>query len=134
MLPAALGEDLYCLSIDTTWSSVDHTAKEGPIVVGVAHGDLSVTEIKEATEAEMTDPDDIIARERARRPVRTIGVFDGETENEKLNDGRMLRTKMKFSVGDGHQPVLWAKNKDTAQLTTGTLIKVNGVLYGRWQR
>ncbi len=72
---ANFGEDIFIVSIDGNWAIAVLTAGEVPIEVGYAHSDLSVSEIKEALEAELTDPDDIIAKEHARRPVRRAGQF-----------------------------------------------------------
>ncbi len=135
LLGADLGEDIYVLSIDGLWSIRELTAGEQPIQVGYAHKDLTVTEIKEATEAEVTDPDDIIAKERARRPVRRAGVFaKGAEVDYTLAHGEHIRTKMKFSVGNGHNICIWAKNKSGSTLTTGGFVQCSGTLYGRWQR
>ncbi len=77
LFSAALAEDLFVISVDASWAMFDHTAGEGPIGVGFTHNDLSVTEVAEALVAEVTDPSDIIARERAARPVRRTGQFPG---------------------------------------------------------
>ncbi len=129
-----LGEDLYVVSIDATWTIHGLTATQGPIDVGFAHGDLSVTEVAEALDAEQTDPDDIIARERARRPVRRAGKFPGLSTNEALADGEKIRTRMRMSIGDGHDINIWARNKSDAPMTTGAVVDIDGVIYGRWQR
>ncbi len=132
-----LGEDFFWLSIDCTWSIQSLTAAQGPIGVGVAHGDLTVSEIGEALDATLADPDDIIARERARRPVRRAGMFrvNLNDEPEVLNDGRAIRTRTKFSVGDGHTLSLWARNQGGSALsTTSPVIECQGQIYGRWQR
>ncbi len=131
---SGFGEDIYVLSVDALWALHTHTAGEGPISVGLAHGDLTVTEIKENLQAEMTDPDDIIAKERSRRPVRKSGIFSGLNTEEALANGEQIRTKVKFSVGDGHNLNAWAFNQSGAALTTGTVIQVIGTIYGRWQR
>ncbi len=129
-----LGEDLYIISVDGTWTLKGATATEGAIAVGLAHGDLSVAEILEALTAELTDPDDIIQKERARRPVRKVGAFPVLSSNEALKHGDEIRTKVKFSVGDGHTLDMYAFNKSGATLTTGAAVQCSGVIYGRWQR
>ncbi len=129
-----LGEDLFVVSIDALWSMLEHTAAEGPVVVGFAHSDLSVGEVAEALAAEVTDPDDIIAKERARRPVRRSGIFSGLNTDESLNQGVMQRTAMRFSVGNDFNIAAFAQNQSGATLTTGTLIRVSGTIFGRWQR
>ena len=129
------GEDIYIISLDANYSIHTLTAGQVPIVVGWAHGDLTNAEISEAVTAEQTDPDDIIAREKARRPVRTVGVFaEGGTADMSLNDGVQLRTKIKFSVGDGHGLNFWVFNRSDNTLTTGAVVSAFGTLYGRWQR
>ncbi len=128
------GEDLYVISVDITLGLRGHTASETPIMFGLAHSDLTDAEILEALNAEVTDPDDIIAKERAKRPVRKIGGFYGTIAEPVFNDGKKYRQKMAFTVGDGHDISLWAKNQSGAALTTGTIIEYDGVIYGRWKR
>ncbi len=134
MLGASLGEDLFCISVDINWALRGFTAAEGPISVGVAHSDYSVGEIGENLDAELTDPDDKIQQERARRLVRRSGMFPGLASNEVLNQGTPLRTTMKFSVGDTFNPSIWARNLGPSALTTGAIVQLDGTLYGRWQR
>jgi len=133
-LPAAFGEDFYIHSVFANWAMRNYTAGEGPISIGYTHGDLSVTEVLEALTAEVTDPDDIIAKERSRRPVRKLGNFPGLNTEETFQDGRMVRSGIGFTVGDGHQFECWALNNSAATLTTGTILEIDGVLYGRWLR
>ncbi len=133
MLGAVLGEDLYCISVDATYTLRDKDTGEGPIQIGYHHSDLSVTEVAEALAAQVTDPDDIIAKERARRPVRRAGVFPIAGTDVEIRHGAKFRTKLGWSTGDGHNPALWVKNEDSTTLAAGTLI-VGGTLFGRWQR
>ncbi len=129
------GEDIYVISIDAAWTLVTSDADDGPIEVGWCHGDLSVAEVAEALDAEVSDPDDIIAREHARRPVRAVGVFPGATAaSEQLFDGAIRRRKMRFSIGDGHNLNAWARNNAGSDLVAGASIEVTGTIYGRWQR
>ncbi len=133
-LGANFGEDIYLLSVDAVATLMEQTVNEGPTTYGFSHSDLSVTEIQENLEAELTDPDDIIARERSRRPVRTSGVFPGIADSETVNQGNPKRTKLRFSVGDGHNLNVWVWNNGGGPKTGGSDLQVNGVIYGRWQR
>ncbi len=128
------GEDFYCFSADLNFGLDENDELEGPITVGLAHGDLSVVEVAEADDASLTDPDDIIQRERARRPVRRVGKFSGATARENLNHGVNIRRKIGFSVGDGHSMIAWARNRSGVNLTGSMRLTFDGVLYGRWQR
>ncbi len=128
------GEDIFVISIDSLWAIRDLTSGETPIEVGFAHGDLQVSELIATLVVELTDPDDIIAREVARRPVRRAGVFGASGTDLVLNDGKHIRTTMKISIGDGHNVSVWAANRSGATLTTGAIVEFSGTLYGRWQR
>ncbi len=129
------GEDFFMVGMKATWTMDDNTTGENPLDVGFAHGDLSVSEILEAIDASQADPDDIIAVERARRPVRKVGTFsESVLTKNTLNDGKAITTRFKRSIGDGHALDLFAVNRSGATLTTGTRIIVDGHLYGRWQR
>lgn len=132
--PITLGEDLFVISTEFLISLRGLTAGEGPIEVGFAHGDLSITEIKEFLDAHLTDPDDITVKEKLTRPVRRIGMFPGLSGNEVLNNGIPIKTKGKFTIGDGHTFSLWVMNHSGAALTTGSAIRVDGKVYGKWLR
>ncbi len=134
-LIAALDEDLFIISADLMWQLTGVTLGEGPIGVGVAHGDLTDVEIAENLNVGLTGPDDIIGREKSRRPVRKAGMFSAALNaGVNLNDGKAVRTKVKFSVGNGKTVKCYAVNRSGATLTTGAKIRVDGTVYGRWQR
>ncbi len=130
----AFGEDIFIMSIDCTFALREFSVNEAPLFFGYAHGDLTVAEILEAINAEVTDPDDIIANEFARRPVRKVGGFVGDEVEPIYNDGKKVRQRIKFSVGDGHTIDVWVKNQSGAILTTGAILELDGVIFGRWQR
>ncbi len=134
-LTAVFGEDLYIISVDALWALRDHTPGETPLQLGFSHGDLSTAEVLENLNAEVINPDDIIAKERARRPVRTVGHFSkGGVGEQTLNDGKLLRTKVKFMVGNGFSLSFWVCNRNGSSLTTNAIVEINGVIYGRWVR
>ncbi len=128
------GEDFFWVGMKATWAIRGNTAGEVPIAIGFCHGDLSVTEIVEWADASVSDPDDIIANERSRRPARKVGTFGGAGGDQDISDGDMILTRFKRSVGDGHDASLWAINNSGATLTTGAVVLVDGWIYGRWQR
>ncbi len=128
-LSSVVDSDVWAMSMKCTWALEAHTAGEGPITVGVAHGDYANSEIKEALEAQASwDSGDKVATEQAKRKVRTVGKFSGALATEVLNDGRMIKTKLGFVLEIGETLSIWAWNKDTNQLTTGTLLQVEGGL------
>ncbi len=114
------------MSHTATWSIANHTAGQGPIVVGFAHGDYTVTEIKESLEsAGSISIGDKIANERTNRLIRRVGTFDGASTEETLNDGRAIKVRLNWAIPIGTNLNLFAYN-DGGDLTTGTILHVNG--------
>lgn len=117
---ATLASGGFIVAADLMWAIRDVVSGEGPIEVGVAHGDYSVTELKEALEASASaDPGDLVAREHARRLLRKSGFFPGFSTEEVLNDGRVKRTKVRFALADGSTLAAYAYNRSGAALTVG---------------
>ncbi len=104
-----------------TWGLNDLTVPQGPITVGYAHSDYSVTEIKECLEAfAAIDQGDKIARERANRLVRIVGTFPSQGVSlgqAVLNDGKPISTKLNWLIGIGDSVVAFAFNEDDAALS-----------------
>ncbi len=122
----------YLISADLQWSLDDNTAGEGPIAVGLTSSDLTVTEMAEKLDARPTSKSDIIAMERSRRPVRNSGAFAVSEVGETLNDGKAIRTPLKFVLAEGKELQIFARNKSGATLTTGAVVRVTGTLYMKW--
>ncbi len=131
-LIGTLQEDLFFVSADLEWTIRGHTAGETPLEFGIAHGDLSDTEILENLDVSLVDPSDIIDKERARRPVRRMGTFSGVAAEPVFNDGRPARVKGKFIINDGKTLAAWAANRSGSTLTTGAIVQIFGKVYGRW--
>ncbi len=127
---STVDDSTYLLSIQAVWSMAEHTAGEGPIVVGVAHSDYTVAEISEWFSATGAwDRGNKVAQEQNRRSIRQVGVFDGNNVSETLNDGVPVKTKLGFMLSPGDTLQQWAINQDTSILTTGTLILADGKVW-----
>ncbi len=136
----AITDDFFCYSVDVDAVLRDLTLGQGPIRMGWNNNDLSSAEVVEALNAIPLGASDIIERERAKRPVRLFGNFDGSSGGvatgtayaERLNDGKTLRVKVmrKFSKNIGMQ--FFAINRSGATLTTGGIIGIDSRWYGRW--
>ena len=127
-------EDIFIISADVQANLNAAPGGQGPLMVGLAHGDLTIAEINEALDAEVTDPDDIIAKERARRPVRRVGVFPALSSDEVLAQGQSQRIVMRFSVGNDHALNMFCVNRSGGPLTGAAIVTFVGTLFGRWQR
>ncbi len=135
----SLTEDLYAISGDISAQVIGLTAGEGdPLNFGFAHGDYSVTEVKEALEVKLLGPGNKIEQERSRRLLRKIGSFMADTVSHvtmKLygrGGAGQTRTKIKFMIQSGKTLNLYVYNNSGAALTTGASIKFQGTIYGRW--
>ena len=120
------------VSTDLTWSLKDKAIGQGPIKVGIFNGDLSNTEVGEALDASPTSMADIVGREQARRPVRSVGQFSAGSTDSVLNDGKPIRQKLVTMLDEGVELEAFARNGDSGTLTTGVLIDIVGFIYGYW--
>lgn len=126
----AVNNDVWCVSMDAICSAHGHSAGEGPYIVGVAHGDYTDAEIEEWFEATGSwDQGDKIANEQARRKCRVIGIFNGNTSEETLFDGKPKRVKLGFKLQAGQYLKLWCYNESTGAFTTGTIVELKGPIY-----
>ncbi len=124
-------EDYFCISIDSLWDFLNHTDGEGPLLVGVAHGDYTLAEIEEFIELNFFNPQNKIGEEQSRRLIRKIGRFSGLGVSGELNNGIPIRTRLNWNLNTaGLQP--WVYNRDIGALTTGTVVRADMTLYGRW--
>ncbi len=115
------------MSFSGIWTLSDNTANDGPLVVGFAHADYTVTEIKECLEsASSISIGNKVLNEQADRLVRVVGVFPGLSPDEALNDGRPIKTRLNWAIPIGTNLNIFAYNDDAGQRTTGGFVKLNG--------
>ncbi len=113
-----------------SWTLSEFTAAEGPVTVGYAHSDYSVTEIKECLEITTAiSPGDKVAQEKANRLVRVVGTFPAEA-NSSLNDGKPISTKLNWFIPIGKAVNIFAFNEDASNaLTTGAFVNCAGDMW-----
>ncbi len=118
------------VSVSQVWDIIGMTGGEGPILVGYAHSDYTVTEIKEAIESSASiDPGLKIEQEKSNRLIRIVGQLDQQTNN--LNDGKPLKTRLNWLISPGDEVSIFAYNDGAAALTTGAVVKSSGNLWVR---
>ncbi len=111
-------------SVVAAWSMTSFTKStgDGPILVGIAHGDYSAAEIEEFLEATGSwDEGDLVQQEIAKRKIRRIGIFENpadEAASVSLNNGTKIKTKLNWILNDGATLSLWAYNTGTSPLAT----------------
>ncbi len=129
-----VSEKAWCSSVKGAWSLDGFTpaAGDGPILVGLSHGDYTDTEIEEWIESLDTwEEGDLIGQEIGKRKIRKVGVFripvgSGITDAQVLNDGRVFTTKCGWMFTTGQTIRFWAYNQGSSALTTGALLRVEG--------
>jgi len=115
-------------SVKAAFSSLNLAATDGPLIVGYAHSDYTVTEIKECIEASSAiSVGDKIAQEKANRLVRIVGVLE-EAANDDLNDGRPISTKLNWLIPIGKIVNMFIYN-DGIAMTTGCVVSCNGEMW-----
>ncbi len=132
-------QEMRVISADLTWTLANGEADEGPISVGLAHGDYSLTEIDEWFESTAGIAGDEIALERARRKCRHVGDIVGRDTDGgggvgnafgQLKGGQKIRTKMGWHIPENVDISIWARNTgDGALSSTTTDISVSGTVY-----
>ncbi len=116
------------VSVKATVNANGITAANGPFTVGYAHGDYSVTEIKECLEAAAAlDIGNKISIEHANRLVRIIGTIDAE--DSRLNDGKPITTRLNWFFPSDKKLNFFAFNESTSAADTGASIKVAGDMW-----
>ncbi len=119
-------------SIVATWALSEFTlgAGDGPISVGLAHSDYTDAEIEEVIEVTGSwDIGNKISRERMKRLVRHVGVFNTQITGEAavLNDGNSIKTKLNWGLVTGDTLRFWAYNHGTSALAgTDPQLEVTG--------
>ncbi len=112
-------------SIKCVYSLSDFTiaANAGPIMVLVAHSDYTLAEIEAWIERSGSwSKSDLIADEVRKRLIRRIGTFNTVTTSGSavLNEGRMIRTKLNWSLITGQGLQFVAYNLGTAALSSSS--------------
>ncbi len=128
LIAAPVGSSYRVMSLKATWSIVPFAAGDGPLVVGISHGDYSVAQIKEFIEASgAIDLGDKAAQEKANRLIRIVGTH---TDGQKvLNDGRPIKTRLNWHITQGKALSYFVYNDGAGSLTTGSFHKVNGTAW-----
>ncbi len=119
------------MSMKATWSMENVDILDGPVLVGYAHGDYTVGEIKEAIESGGSIVvGNKIVQEQANRLVRIVGAFTNNgTDNADvtLNDGKPIKTRLNWLIPIGQTFNLFVYNDGSAAIETAAkFVKVNG--------
>ncbi len=132
-LSIASDNEYRALSMNMTYSVRENTAGEGPIHVGLCHGDYTAAEVEQWFESTASiSRGDLIANEQANRRCRQVGTFNGLASEESLNDGKPIRTKLNWVIPEGKTLNAWLYNDSGANLSGGAKVPIMGDLIIRY--
>lgn len=105
-----------------------YTDNQGPLIIGIADGELSATEIEECIESAVDGPGDHPATERHLRPVWLMGQLQAPPDGPPWGPTMPLEAKPRwtFPLGDGanNGPAVFAYNGGLVTLTTGGTLRL----------
>ena len=131
---STVNERTFVSSIVARWAInlLTPASAVGPIMVGVAHGDYSDSEIEEwiETTGSWNEGDLVATREIGRRLIKQIGIFeipDDANDAVVLNDGKAIKSKLGWILNQGVTLKIWGYNTGTQPLaTTVPVVKCEG--------
>ncbi len=134
-IPGVVQERTLISSVVAAYGISDWTLAvgDGPLMVGVSHGDYSDAEIESYLEATGNwDEGNKVAQESARRKIRRVGMITAPPDanvgsQNVLNDGKPIKTKLNWILNQGIGIRLWAYNMgDSAFASTDPDLFANG--------
>lgn len=109
----------------------DATTEEGPLMIGIARGNLTVTQIKEALDSDVLSPASTEANEQAMRPIFLFDeMLKADVASTKHSAYVSKTIRWTFTENVGFQ--LFCFNINTGALTTGSSIRGRMKYYGVW--
>ncbi len=119
-------QNYKAVSLHAVWGIDILDAADGPLLFGVADGEISLAKLEEYLEALITDSLDIPQSEQVTRPVQVLGALGHDLKTVYQKDRILLPT---FRENQGF--VVWVYNGGIA-MTTGSSIRMTGRFFGRW--
>ncbi len=120
--------DYRIVSTDLTWGLNNLTEGDGPILVGLAHGDYNDAEVEEAIEVANINQATKTEQEQANRLVRDVAILGAQGAGTQFvaNGGEPIKTRLNWRINTGKSVSMWAYNLDTAAMQTGAIVTATG--------
>jgi len=104
---------------------------DGPLIFGYAHGDYTVTEIKECIESGASINVGLkVEQEQSNRLVRIVGAFGSPGVGNidvTANDGKPIKTRLNWLIPIGKTFNFFVYNDGVAALETAAKsVRING--------
>ncbi len=120
-------QDYVCKMIVGVVAREAAAIDDGPIVFGIMQGNMTLTELEEAIEADIVIQSDIAGEERTKRPYQVLGAVGPSAETFWIEKAIVRLPTFQEDVGFN----LFIYNAGDAA-TTGSLMKFWLQLFGRW--
>ncbi len=135
--PPAITEDFRILKtrILPNMEGATDAEADGPIIIGIADDELTVTEIKEALEATPLDPNDNVSNERAMRPVFVLGQLEflaAASAGVLTAPQTPWIDKRPWTYSNAAGWTIFAYNVGGSALATGGIVNFYVEFYGVW--
>ncbi len=125
LVPADVVEEkAWISSVRATYAlaGISPVDNMGPIQVGIAHSDYTLSEIEAWIEQSTGWAEgDRVAQEISNRLIRRIGTFempDGPSDSVALNLGKPITTKLNWILVTGQNVVFWVYNEGSVAIAT----------------
>ncbi len=125
--PRVLLQDYVCKMIVGVVAQEAAALDDGPIVFGIMSGDMTLTELEEAIEADVVRSADVVGLERTKRPYQVLGAV-GPTQATVWLEKAQIHLPT-FQEDVGFNTFIYNAGD---QATTGSLMKFWLQLFGRW--
>ncbi len=132
----ALVEDFRIMKMDYWMAILPATAitiLDGPIIIGLAAGQITAAQVEQALEAVPLNSD-ATALEESNRPVWPLEIFlipDADlADNATLVRKGSINLRWTFNNPSGW--VWWAYNVSSGALTTGSIAVILAKMFGMW--
>ena len=128
-----VNERTFVSSARLSWSMDNYTkaATDGPILVGIAHGDYTAAEIEGWLEnSDSWNEGNLVQQEISKRKIRLVGTFESPVDSaaaSRLNDGKPITTKLGWILLQGQTISVWAYNLGSSAIgTTDPNVRAQG--------
>ncbi|CAN8138849.1 hypothetical protein THIOSC15_1170001 [uncultured Thiomicrorhabdus sp.] len=123
-----LGDDFRIIKMEVTAAWNGWTAGEGPVLIGLASGELTVAEIAECLESAPSDRNSHDAMASAHWPVWPLGFVNGYNGETRITVEKTIR----WTFSDPEAFQFFAYNMDAGSLTTGSSVTILAKIFGVW--
>lgn len=120
-------QDFVAVSLKGVAAAEAAAIDDGPLMWGICQGNLTLTQLEEAIEADRVIQSDVAGEERSKRPYQILGVMGPSKETDWHEMTRIRLPTFQEDVGFN----TFVYNAGDAR-TTGSLVKIFLQVFGRW--